>query len=100
MAEKKVTNLQIAIEQDLKEKAEEMAKKYGFNTLQDLVRFLLAGINDQRIIPGVDPSNMFDVLLKGLQRESLKDAADGQEPEGTQKDENNKGMIIARRLKV
>lgn len=45
------TNLQVYIDTGLRNKGEKKAQEYGFTSLQDLVRFFIKGVVEDRYVP-------------------------------------------------
>jgi len=56
MINKNGVNFQVYINKNLKNKSEEIARKNGFDSLQDLVRFFLANVVNGQFVPSVQIS--------------------------------------------
>lgn len=79
------TTLQIPVSKSLKNNAQDMAKKLGFSSLQEVVRIFLTQLVSKKITVGVTTSETPDEILTPQQekvllrkyKEAKKDIAEG-----------------------
>lgn len=69
---KKRENLQVYVSKDTRDKAEDIAKKNGFENVQDLIRYFLRQVADGRSVPKIEIETAEKVLkTESVELESL-----------------------------